>query len=185
MAGRLPRVTGATGSVDTAGEGGFLGGTVFSTAGGAGVETMDTADEVAVYQFVLPFRAVVGRISFGVSTLEASTFAGFGIYDKDGNRLVHSGAVSVAATGVKSVTVTAVTLEPGIYFHAWTVDGTTAAINVSGDASNGTAADIQVQGSAAKIGKAANASSSGVLPATLGTVTGNTTLRLPIVYYEP
>ena len=139
MAGRLPRVTGATGVVDTAGEGGFFGGTVFA-AHEIGVETMDSTDEVVAYQFVLPFRAVVGRITFRVSTTEDSTFAGFGIYDKDGNRLVHTGAVSVASGGVKSTTVTAVTLEPGIYIHAWTADGTTFAVNTASNVSNSTVA---------------------------------------------
>ena len=184
MAGRLPRVSGAVGVIDTTGEGGFYSGTIWAPAGAGTTQTMSSANEVVVYQFPLPFRVVIGRITFNVNTLEAGKVVGVGLYDKDGNRLVHTGAISVAGTGIKSTTVTAVTLEPGIYFHAWTADGTTVAVFAAAAISDGTAGSMSQQGTPAKVGVAANASSTGVLPATLGVVTNSNSFKLPVTYFE-
>ena len=184
MAGRLPRVTGATGVVDTAGEGGFLGGIIYPNSASVGTETLASANDVMTYQFVLPFRAIVRNIIFEVFTLESAKFAGFGIYDVTGNRLVHTGAVSVAGTGRKSTSVTAVTLEPGVYVIAWTADGTTFAYLTALNITTGTLGSFWNQ-NATRIGKAANASSSGVLPATLGAISADVTIIFPLVFFEP
>ncbi len=184
MANQLTRYA-TVATVDTAGEGGFYGGTIWAPAIGGTTQTIVVANDVAVYQFVLPFRSVVRNITFNVNTLEAGKFAGIGLYDKDGNRLVHSGAVSVAGTGNKSTAVTAVTLEPGVYFHAWTADGTTVALFAVAAVSNGTAGAMSAIVVPAKIGIAANPGVAGVLPATLGIITPNITLNLLAAYFEP
>ena len=184
MANQLTRYA-TVATVDTAGEGGFYGGTIWAPAIGGTTQTIVVANDVAVYQFVLPFRSVVRNITFNVNTLEAGKFAGIGLYDKDGNRLVHSGAVSVAGTGNKSTAVTAVTLEPGVYFHAWTADGTTVALFAVSAVSDGTPSGIMTSVTPTKIGIAANPSVAGVLPATLGAITADLTLKLPVTYFEP
>ena len=183
MANQLTRYA-TVATVDMAREGGFLGGILYPNSSSAATETLNNANDVHVYQFVLPFRAVVRNITFNVFTLEAGKFAGFGLYDVDGNRLVHTGAVSVAGTGDKSTAVTAVTIEPGVYFLAWTADGTTFAYTTQLNISTGIMADMWNQ-NATRIGVAANASSAGVLPATLGTITAQVTVVLPIVFFEP
>lgn len=49
-----------------------------------------------------------------------------GIYDSQGNRLVHSGATTTSGVSVmQSVTITATTLYPGLYYLAMVVNGTT------------------------------------------------------------
>ncbi len=175
--------TPAAATVDTAGEGGFWPVTIYPAVSGS-TDSVNTANDVVVAQFVLPFRAVVGNISFGVFTLEAGKFAGFGIYSVAGNRLVHSGAVSVASTGTKSASITAVTLEPAIYFFAWTIDGTTAALQAVNTYTNGQHALVS-NAVSTRYGIAANPSVAGVLPATLGVITSNTTFLLPTCYMEP
>ncbi|KKM92895.1 hypothetical protein LCGC14_1213940 [marine sediment metagenome] len=172
-------------TVDTPGEGGFYGGTAWAPAAGGSTQTIVVANDVAVYQFVLPFRSIVRNITFNVNTLEAGKFAGVGLYDKDRNRLVHSGAVSVAATGPKSTAVAAVILEPGVYFHAWTADGTTGALFAVAGVSDGTGGAMSARVVPAKIGIAANPGVAGVLPATLGVITTNLNLKLPVTYFEP
>ena len=181
MSGRLPRFPGVVATVDTAGEGGFFAPTNMpqtdtSTAADTG------ADQVRVIQFVLPIRAVVRNVVFEVVTLSAGGLASVGIYDKDSNRLLHSGAISTATTGVKSGVVSpSVTLEPGVYFLAWTFDNTTARFR--GVLPTGFLTLLSKN--ATRTGFAANASVSGVLPATLGTITLSTGMTPAIGYFEP
>ena len=183
MANQLTRYA-TVATVDTAGEGAFLGGIIYPNSAAISTETLASANDVMVYQFVLPFRAVVRNIGFQVQTLEVGKLAGFGLYDVNGNLLVHTGAVSTTTTGRKFTSVTAVTLEPGVYFLAWTADGTTFAYITAVNISTGTQAAFWNQ-SATRVGKAANASSAGVLPATLGTITADITIILPLVLFEP
>lgn len=49
-----------------------------------------------------------------------------GIYDSQGNQLVHSGSTLTAgASAVQSVSITSTTLEPGLYYIAMASDATT------------------------------------------------------------
>ena len=172
MAGRLPRVTGATGSVDTAGEGGFYTPTIFQAGDTGTAQTQVTSNnQVQVTQFVLPFRAVVGQLTFEVTTASASGLFGVGLYDKDKNLLLKSLGISTTAAEFKTESLaSSVTLEPGVYFVAFTVDNTTARsrTNVSG-----TMRTFPNEAGNIRNGVAANAGSSGVLPATLGAITGH------------
>ena len=183
MANQLTRYA-TVATVDTAGEGGFLGGIIYPNSAALGTETLGSANDVHVYQFVLPFRAVIRTIGFEVFTLEVGKLAGFGLYDVNGNRLVHTGAVSTTTTGRKFTSVTAVTVEPGVYFLAWTADGTTFAYITQLNVSTGTLGNFWNQ-SATRIGVAANPSVAGVLPATLGAITAQVSVILPLVLYEP
>lgn len=181
MAGRLPRVTGAVGAVDTAGEGGFWGETVLMPETSATTVITTVADRVRVAQFVLPFRAVVRNVTIQILTLETSGLASVGIYDVSKNLVVDSGTFSTTSTAVLSNAITAVTLEPGVYWSAWTGDGTTMAARFVNGTSG--ASDISKKVTV-KRGRAANASSSGVLPATLGAITAETIPSITVLY-EP
>lgn len=49
-----------------------------------------------------------------------------GIYDSQGNQLVHSGSTATSgATGIQTVSITSTTLEMGLYYMAMAVNGTT------------------------------------------------------------
>ena len=180
MANQLTRYA-TVATVDTAGEGGFWGVTVHvPNIAPTSVVIDSSANRVRVYQFVLPFRAKVANITLEVTTLEVGKFIGVGIYHAD-KSIALQGKVSTTTTGIKTVAITSVTLEPGVYWHAKTADGTTVKakhINLGVDYANASN-EITV-----KIGNAANSSTAGVLPATLGTITANT--QVPIAaFFEP
>ena len=166
--------------VDTAGEGGFWGGVVHYPQEPQFDGAVTGVDEVRVIQFVLPFRVVVRNVSWRVTTLDVGGFVGSGIYDKDKNLLLQA-TISTTTTGVKSATITAVTLEPGVYWHAGTTDTGVAAertINLDADYSDlGNAVVV-------RRGVAATTSTAGVLPATLGTITASGINPLA-TYFEP
>ena len=82
--------------------------------------------------------------------------------------LLESGAISTASVATVNTAITAVTLEPGPYFAAWTATQTTAA--ATHETTSGVVAITNENN--VRIGRAANASSSSVFPATLGTITG-------------
>ena len=176
MSGRVPRTGGMVANITDANEGYFFGVTIAPHVMTAQT-IVSVANRVLTNQFVLPFQVTVRTINTQVTTLEAAKKYSVGIYSADGNTLlVDSGAISTASTGVKSVTITAVTLIPGVYLFAHTADGTTAA------AQKLNMPNVQALmngGSASKANRAANASSAGVLPATLGTLT-EATARLPV-----
>lgn len=175
--------TPAAATVDTADQGFFWGVNInhpIVTTTSAAV--LGSNDQVKVKQFVLPFRVVVGLISFDVTTLEAATNGGLGLYDAGGSLVVETGAIDVSSTGIQQITISPTsTLEPGVYFLAYTADGTTArfrGINTGSNTDN-----LLNAGSVAKAGRAANSSSSGVLPATLGTITAENGNPMALVLF--
>ena len=180
MANQLTRYA-TVATVDTAGEGGFFGFLVNTPQTSNSVVITTVADRVLVTQFILPFRVVVRNIVVDITTLEVGKLAGFGLYDAAKNLAVDSGAISTTTTGVKTVSITAVTIEPGVYYVAWTCDGIVAK---SRFASNGSFYINMVNENATRTARAANASSSGVLPATLGALTEESHDTL-MVYFEP
>ncbi|KKM05256.1 hypothetical protein LCGC14_1755980 [marine sediment metagenome] len=179
MANQLTRYA-TVASLLTAGEGSFFGYHVYPMTSANTGEPAAVIDEVRVFQTVLPFRAVVRQIVTEVTTLVAAQFYSVGIYRIDGNSLlVHTGAITTASAAVISTTVTAVTLEPGVYWFAQTADTTTTlTMRQVGAVTNSLA--FQNAGSEIRSGTAANSSSSGVLPATLGTITASVS-RFPVL----
>lgn len=125
-------------------------------------------NQVRAHRIFVNRRTTVRRILFELTTASASGFCSVGIYSADGSTLLaHTGAVATDATGIKNIDVTDTNLDPGVYWLAWTANNTTAqyrAISLS-SAVNDIANTV-----AARVGIAANASSGGVLPSTLGTV---------------
>ena len=169
--------------VDTAGEGGFTG--VFiapaSTVPAAGA-VFAVANTVYCINMVLPFRCVVGQVASNVTTLQSGKFYGFGLYDMNKDLVVRTGAQSSTSTGVKTTSTSAtVTVEPGPYWFCSSGDDTgIQLLRVNVDSFIGTSDLAQI------LFTAANASSAGVLPATLGTLTGsNAGILVPATYWSP
>lgn len=128
-----------------------------------------TIDQIRTFPFVLESRIVVSKLVINVSTLQASKNAVVGVYSSDGTtKLIDSGAISVATTGTKTATLgTAVTLDAGTYIFAWSCDGTTAQ---AGQFSVSSLTGI-INAFVTRVGTAANAMSSLVLPSSLSTIT--------------
>jgi hypothetical protein len=188
--GTNPRLTvnrvtvraGASGSsinASTAGQGYFFGGTVFAPTRAPISVVWTPANEVRVWQFVLPFATTVRKFSVRVGTLSAGGTFGAGIYDATGSRLWW-GTVSTAATGDVTSTTTGgdTYLPPGVYYYAWTNDNVVAAFQ---NFQEQPVFSALMNKSGNSFGAAANASVAGVLPTTLGVITPSSLSFSPVV----
>lgn len=183
MSGRLPRLSGAVAMVDTPGEGYLFGVSITLEDYGAGT-IINAIDQVIVWQFVLPFRAVVRQITSEITTGGgASKLYGVGLYDISRNRLLHTGALDANTIQRLTTAITAVTLEPGIYWLAQTSDSISTAMRTIEWGSVELA--LLNDSGVIRTGKAANASAAGVLPATLGIITAATVKKPAAVLFLP
>jgi len=127
-----------------------------------------TNNQVRAVRFVLPVELVINSLHFELVNAPGGSYS-LGLYNDAGTSLLcDTGALTASGPGVKSVTLgSAATLPAGSYWLAWTGSNTTLTVraNTIQDATLINAGTVQ-------IGTAANASSSGVLPATLGAITG-------------
>jgi hypothetical protein len=177
--------------------------------GGSSSFTADnTANVVHVVQWVLPagWRTTITKVTFNVGT--ASITAGctldMGQYSLDGNTKIFStGAASVdtvtpsgGTTGAGQHEFTlgsAATLDGGTYYLAWVENGCTVAPVFGGVTWGGGSTipamknfGVTTPGPAVRVGSAANAASSGVLPTTLGNITAvNTASGYPNQLMNP
>ena len=182
MPGRLPRLPGVVATVDTAGQGGFAGIYIYPQGGAAAGAVFSVANTTYCVNMVLPFRCVVGQVNSEVTTLQVGKLYGFGLYDMNGDPIVVTPAISSTTTGVKTTATTAtVTVEPGPYWFCWSADSVgiqLMRLNLTNFIQSDSAAPI--------LFTAANDSVAGVLPATLGTLTGSTAPTIhPITWFTP
>jgi hypothetical protein len=174
------------------------GGAVISTAGqgfffGPGITSVNasfinlnetaevsagTNNAVLVFQFTLFGTYTISTISTVIFTGATSALVSYGIYDATGtNLLLNSGTFSASSTGTKVNTITPVTLNPGVYWFAQTSSSGTVQSLGTSQQNSGTATGwyyILLNTNYPRSGQAANSSSSGVLPSSLGTITGYT-----------
>lgn len=136
------------------------------------------ANHVRCIRIHLPSSIKVASIHFNIPTGEAGKFASVGIYSEDGTtRLITSGAVSIASTGVKSVALgTPVTLAAGMYWLAWTMDSTTGRFSCLSLGVSGV-----FNGTTVQYGESPNAGSGGAVPTSLGTVAASGIGASPMV----
>lgn len=139
-----------------------------------------SANQVRTARVHLPFRITVNSIHFNIAVAVAGGLCSVGIYSDDGNTLlIDSGVKSTTSTGLASTTLAApVTLAPGWYWIAYTCDNASSAIS---GASGSTAVSPVLNGATTHVGAAANTSSAGVLPATLGTISASSVVGVPYV----
>ena len=179
MANQLTRYA-TVATVDTAGEGYFIGAAVHLVSTGV-LEPAGVANQVLVYQFVLPFRATIREVITEVTTLVAASLYSCGIYTPDGNTLlINSGTFNGATTGIKSNVIAAVTLDPDVYLFAQTANTTTTLVTRSLNLS--LPCILLTGGAVVRCATAANASAAGVLPATLGALTSTTRMPMMAVF---
>lgn len=147
---------------------------------GANVMANPGANRVQVAQFVLPFDAVVTAVSLNVVVGKAGTHINIGLYDGNKNKVLDSGQISSAAAGDTGVTGLSFTVPAGSYYLAWSCDDATNAVTATVLAANNTEQNKNL----ARWGVAANSTSAGVMPATLGTITASTQSNAPAVFFE-
>lgn len=130
-----------------------------------------TTNSVIAERVYIPVGIKVATIHIEVTTGAASALASVGLYSGDGALLVNSGTFDCATTGAKSNTLgAAVDVDFGWYWYAVVLTDNTIRLRAS---STGTVTAIANAGTVQR-GNGANAATAGVLPATLGTVTGQT-----------
>lgn len=167
----------------TAGQGYFLGGgfDIGDTLTGG---TTIAANTVRAVQFVLPFKITIRTVSARASAAGgAGTLFAVGIYDVNGNKLIDSGTFNGNNIATRqSNAIAAVTLNPGVYFYAWTA--TSAAIAVAAFIVNMNP-NTEVTGFGVGPFIANNGSAAGVLPATLGGISGYVATNVWIALFQP
>jgi hypothetical protein len=185
----------ATGaSFSTSGSLGFWGPGVVNVLGlsNAGGSIGVTANLVSVWAFVLQASWTVRKISFIVEGPSGGQTVNFGIYNSAGAKLIDSGALSGTSLGLVTAVVTPTTLAPGTYYFAQssTNGGITCRTFVwpstNSPATNTQEVLLNQAGQAIGVGQAANPTSAGSMPATLGTITADTLgLGAAYVYFTP
>jgi len=137
-----------------------------------------TADEVRVRQFTLQSSFTIGHVTtiIGNGSFSGTTF-NFGIYNSSGSLLLDSGPFNGYYTQdgvVQTLSVSSVTLPAGTYYFAQTASETSIQpFGVGGGSSNILAGDEIANANANRFAIAANAASSGALPATLGALSAS------------
>lgn len=187
VTGVLPGANGGAANVSAADQGYLLTSTNMGigTSVSAGI-VVAANNAVRAFQFVLPFRLVVGKITFEVTTTVGSSLVDVGIYDAAGTtKLVSTGAVDTSTGTFKSTSISpAVTLAPGVYYLAVTSNDTTVQLRrISGDSNVQNSLN---NNTVKKAGTATNSSTSGVLPSSLGSPAIGTaaSVNFPVVTFE-
>jgi hypothetical protein len=159
--------TGGAAIIDTAGQGYFMSDGRLTSQGFAGNASVSAANQVRAAQFVLPVKITITKISIDVTTANPAATIGIAIYDAAGTtRLLQSGAFDGSTTGVKTATIGAVTLNPGVYWFAYAHSDATVQETVFIAPGTNNAALL-----GARYGSSANAFASPNMPASLGVVT--------------
>jgi hypothetical protein len=169
--------------LNISGIGGFWAVAIFATGWEQLGLQISAANEVRVQQFILPFRAQIGRVSCA-GPASASIPSDLGIYDSNGNRLAYTGGFSTSVSVPLTIPLqnAPITLNAGVYYFAQTC--ASASLFMTHIFDNGSGAIANTGGSKIR-GVATNSSSSGVLPITLGGVTINNSLQgYAAAYFE-
>lgn len=138
---------------------------------GSGSPNSGVADRVRVCKFSIAIGISFSKCSVQITNANVARLS-FGIYSLSGDKIFDSGIfVGPGASGALTNSITPVTLPAGTYYAAQTADNNPGNIGV--DVLNiGGAGQLAANvGSAVILGKAANPSVAGALPATLGAIT--------------
>jgi hypothetical protein len=141
--------------------------------GGGGMVCTAT-NQVVVFQFTTAVSWKISSVSAYVVTGSNGSTFNFGIYSSSGNKLIDSGTFS-GTTGSTALTntITPVTLPVATYYFA--CSASSSSVTVQGFEINSIpfVNTINANGSV-KVGVAANATSGGSMPSTLGTISAST-----------
>jgi hypothetical protein len=135
---------------------------------------------VGVALFELPLEHIVQNLSFIIGTPSTGGKCGVGLYTGAGNLILSAGGLSTTSSGQVNFAFTSgyyPVLPAGPYYLAWTADNTT--VTFTAFATNQTYQALSLAG---RTGTAANSSTNGVLPATMGAITG-AQLDIPCVFF--
>lgn len=197
VTGVLPQANGGKIQVTTANQGYFWG-TCQNAMAGLGSTAITSlvsgsANQVRAWQCVLPYSVTINKVSIEVQVNSAAQTCNVGIYSADRTtKLVDSGtfdmAVGAGAPGTtRTNTLGAPVTVSGPIWVGFSCSDTTAAIGAAGAALGANVGQLFGNiGGGPIMGSAANATSAGVMPASLGTISAATAVSTsPLMRFEP
>jgi len=137
-----------------------------------GAGALPATNAVGVVMFTLQVGMLIGHCTVVNATAQSGKIAVLGIYDVNGNKLIDTGSFSLTTAAPTSLTnsFTQVYLPAGTYYFAVATDSNS--VNSLDVLTNVTPWQSLLENTfVLKMGTAANAMSSGVLPQTLGAIT--------------
>lgn len=188
--GTLAPAEGGVAQDTTVGVGGFVPGQseIPNFGWNANNQVITAANKVDAFQFALNRTLQVGHITIRINTtFGAASHVGVGIYSASGNLLVSTGAQDgTNVSGVIRIAVGPVTLAPGIYWVGISSDGATTGRLVSFGVQTSLATWTQFVNNAGgnRFVTGGTASSGGVPPATLGTLTPQSSSSPIVIFCE-
>jgi hypothetical protein len=95
-------------------------------------QAVSAQNAINISPMYIPFSVTFGHIAVDVGTADGTNNSDFGIYDSSGNLKCNIGAAVYASTGVKNLACTqgSVTISPGIYFFAFTTNGSVPTLKI-------------------------------------------------------
>jgi hypothetical protein len=180
--GTLAPARGGTALVNTANQGGFFGGTEVPENSAVAATFISANNQVRGMQFCTSKQYVVGQVSIEVTTTVAASLTSVGLYSADGTtKLIDSGTFDTSAGTLKTNAITPVTINPGCYCYAWTSNDATVQLRQTQLGNTNVVMNAQTT---KKLFQAGNASSAGVLPSSLGTMTTASGQNPPVAFFE-
>lgn len=140
------------------------------------VDAISAGGGCSTVQVLLDTPITVSKISINVTTDTASSHGFAALYSADGTtKLIDAGhnAFDTSTTGIKTVTISPVTLPAGAYLIAWSSDAGSTDVRCAGVGSSAlTYSYLQLlSANASRYVRATNGISSGNMPASLGVLT--------------
>ena len=185
VTGLLPPANAGVASIVTAGQGYFWGPGMFNLgfAATASNTPFSTSQFVRCVQFVLPFRITSGHISWIIATTKTGSWNA-GIYSADGTtKLLDSGAMNTGVGTAQTAAVGPVTLDPGVYYFAYSAtDNTTALFTINPITNVVTTLNKNYH----RMGVTNQSTSGGVMPSGLSLSSGfsDTVVNVPLPIFE-
>jgi len=131
--------------------------------------TVMGVNQVRACMIVIPYKITFTRMTVNVATTSNGNHFYTAIYDSSKNLIIQATFTLGAGTGVLTTTVASTTLNPGIYWLAWSADNATAQMTGFGNIQGGNL--NMLNANAVRYAVSPNSTSAGVMPSSLGTVT--------------
>lgn len=173
VTGLLPPANAGVANISVADQGYFIGPNL--TQAGLATSTgavVSAGQQVRACQFVLPWRQKVTSMTITVVGTVGSSTITTGIYDAAGTtKLIDSGTFDGGSATTQKNTITPVTIGPGAFWFAQSASTQTTLTATVVQSAAGMATVIN-NDTNKLCGQAANAATAGVLPSSLGAITG-------------
>jgi hypothetical protein len=169
--------------VNPSGGGVFAQGLNLPAATTAAQVFVSVANQVRFVLFTLRAPWKISRFTYNINAGAAGAKIAYAIYSGDGTqKLIDSGPIAAdSTTSATSIAVGPVTLPPGDYIFAWTSSNASVSTAWVGN----TIRTVPFfSTNAPRLGIAGNVSAAGVMPATLGTLTADSTQSPPICFWS-